>query len=466
MKKERGLFVLVFVFLLVVLFFAGSSLALASCQSGGLTTSVSKNYQMIYPNEDFIQIHDIDLLKDVSQLKDLTCLQYLDGTDRTIKGDIAHLKNLANLEVFSLYSNPEVYGDICSLAGATNLRVLKFAFDPKITGNISCLKNLTKLETVAMTHTQIYGDLSVFANMPNLKAIYVGGTNVSGDICALSKLTKLQEMGIADEYPGNPEIKGDLSCLDNLQKLKRVSIYNTATTNCEQFTKSHPNIAQMGPTESGRPAGGGCSTESLKTLVDVAQKYEKKIGKEVQTEVRGKPDYNKPEKKSEKKSEKKTDDIKEIELMETQKKSAISEEKQDIFTRIVDWFKSIFKKTSAPADATTEIISTEDIERTEKQAPVISVPTVTEKFIDDGGPPQECIVEGVFIGQEKCTAMMEKGFSGNKEMGGGNKENAGNLPSEGADGGPSKECIVEGVFIGQEKCKAMMEKAPFEEEKE
>ncbi|MCL4366101.1 hypothetical protein M1437_02640 [Patescibacteria group bacterium] len=30
----------------------------------------------------------------------------------------------------------------------------------------------------------------------------------------------------------------------------------------------------------------------MKTLVDYAQKYEKKIGKEVQTEVRGKPNYN------------------------------------------------------------------------------------------------------------------------------------------------------------------------------
>ena len=277
---------------LIIFFFSISfAFALEPCQSGGLTTSVHKDYQMVYQDEDFIQINNMDLLKDVSQLKDLACLQYLDATDRTIKGDIANLKNLINLEVFSLYSNPEVSGDICSLAGATNLRSLKFAFDPKITGDISCLKGLTKLETFAMTHTQISGDLSVFANMPNLKAIYVSGTNVKGDICALSKLISLEELGIADEYPGNPDITGDLSCLDNLQKLKRVSIYNTNTTNCEQFTKSHPNIAQMGETESGRKAGGGCSKESLKTLVDVAQKYERKIGKEVQTEVRGKPDY-------------------------------------------------------------------------------------------------------------------------------------------------------------------------------
>ncbi len=361
--QKRLLLPFGFLFLLVLLSFTSSTLAIAPCQSGGLATSIYKDFQMVYPDEDFIRIKDIDALKDVSQLKDLTCLQYLDATDRTITGDIVNLKNLVNLEVFSLYSNPEVYGDICSLAGATNLRSLKFAFDPKITGDISCLKNLTKLETFAMTHTQIYGDLSVFANMPNLKAIYVGGTNVLGNICAFSKLTNLEELGIADEYPGNPNITGDLSCLDNLQKLKRVSIYNTKTTNCEQFTKSHPNIAQMGPTESGRPAGGGCSKESLKTLVDVAQKYEKKIGKEVQTEVKGKPDYNKQDKE----------------------------------------------------------------------------------------PPEECIVNKVFIGEDACKAIVDK-TSSKKSLG---------------DGGPPKECIVNGKFIGEDKCKAMMEKTPSaQQEKE
>ncbi len=266
--------------LLIAILSVNCTFALSSCQSGDLTTSVNKEYQMTYPDEDFLQVSNIDLVKDVSRLKDLTCLQYMDATDRTIKGDIANLKSLVNLEVFSLYSNPDVSGDICSLSGATRLRSLKFAFDPKIIGDVSCLKDLTKLETFAMTHTQISGDLSVFANMPNLKAIYISGTNIKGDICTLSKLTNLEELGIADEYPGNPEITGDLSCLSNLKKLTKVSLYNTKTINCEQFTADHPGIEQ-----------GGCSRESLKTLVDYGQKYEKKIGKETQTEVRGQQDY-------------------------------------------------------------------------------------------------------------------------------------------------------------------------------
>ena len=195
------------------------------CQSGGLSTSINKVFQMVYPNETFLQLTNIDLLKDVSQLKDLTCLQYLDATDRNIKGDIATLKSLIDLEVLSLYSNPEVSGDICSLSGAAKLRSLKFAFDPKITGDVSCLKNLTKLESFAASQTAISGDIAVFAMMPNLKALYINGTKMKGNICSLSKLINLEELGVADEYPGNPNISGDLSCLNNLQKLKRVSIY-------------------------------------------------------------------------------------------------------------------------------------------------------------------------------------------------------------------------------------------------
>jgi hypothetical protein len=128
--------------------------------------------------------------------------------------------------------------------------------------------------------------------MPNLKALYVSGTYVKGNICSLAKLTNLQELGIADEYPGNPDITGDLSCLNNLKNLKRVAIYNTKVTNCDAFEKAHPNMTKT-VTESGKQGGGGCSKESMKTLVDYAQKFEAKIGTQVQTEVRGQPNYNK-----------------------------------------------------------------------------------------------------------------------------------------------------------------------------
>ena len=133
--------------LTIFIFLANFAFALEPCQSGDIKTSVYKEYQMLYPEEDFIRITDKDLLKDLAQLKDLTCLQYLDATEWGIKGGVANLKNLVNLEALSLYSNPDVFGDICSLSEATKIRSLKFAFDPKITGDISCLRGLKKLET-------------------------------------------------------------------------------------------------------------------------------------------------------------------------------------------------------------------------------------------------------------------------------------------------------------------------------
>ncbi len=449
------------------------------CQSGGLITSVYKDYQMLYPEEDFIRVNDIDALKDLTQLKGLTCLQYMDATDRNITGNIANLDKLKNLEVFSLYSNPEVFGDICSLAGAVNLRSLKFAFDPKITGDISCLKDLTKLETFAMTHTRIYGDLSVFANMPNLKAIYVSGTNVTGDICAFSKLTNLEELGIADEYPGNPDITGDLSCLDSLQKLKRVSIYNTGTTNCEQFTKNHPDLAKT-VTESGKQGGGGCSKESMKTLVDYAQKYERKISKEVQTEVRGKPDYNKPDVGRPEECFANGEFIGQEEcraLMDKTSKGTASSadrgqlkepDQRNFVTKFIDWVKSLFGWKSKKSIDTTALQS-DDRNQIMPQALPGGCRSQAEcddfcskqenqeecsKFApQDEGPPKECTVDGKFIGEAECRAMMEQGFSGNKAP-------SGNAVPGSSDNGPPKECTVDGQFIGEEKCKAMMESAP------
>lgn len=254
---------------MILILSVGSVSSLSPCQSGGLTTSVYKNYQMLYPEEDFIRIDNKDLLKDLEQLKDLTCLQYLDSYDQGIKGNISNFKNLVNIEVLSLHTNPEVYGDICSLSSATKLRSLKFAFDPKVYGDISCLKNLNP-ETFAMTYTNISGDLSNLSHMTNLKAIYISGTGIYGDISSLSKLTNLEELGISDEYPGNSQITGDLASLDNLTKLRKVSLYKMKTTNCEHFTKMHPNIKE-----------GGCSKESRSTLKDLNNPSERKIGKEV-----------------------------------------------------------------------------------------------------------------------------------------------------------------------------------------
>lgn len=386
-----------------------SAANLEPCESRGLTTSVFKDYQMVYTDEDFLQITNKDLLKDLEQLKDLTCLQYLDATELGVKGDISNLKNLVNLEVLSLYGNPDVYGDICSLRGLTKLRVLKFAFDPKVYGDISCLKNFN-LETFAMTYTNISGELSDISHMDKLKAIYVSGTGISGDISSLSGLINIEELGISDEYPGNPNIVGDLASLDNLKRLKKVSLYSTRTTNCKHFSEIHPNIAQ-----------GGCSKDSLKTLRIHNIRAEKKIGKD--RYYTPPPDYSKDEK---------AEDESILDNRQDRVAEAVDNEqgKDDgnILDRFFNWIRGLFgKKEISPLDAVREFSLAKDL----------------------GGPPAECVIDGKFIGETECKEMMEKRRPLNTEQG---------VPEKLADdGGPPEECTINGKFIGEAECKEMME---------
>ena len=246
---KKGFLAFILILTISALLVNYTSYALETCQSDGLTTSVQKDFQMSYVDQDFIQIDNKELLKDLSQLKDLACLQYVDMTEWGVKGDVSNLDKLTNLVVFSMYNNPEVYGDICSLSGATKMRSLKFAFDTKVYGDVSCLKDIN-LDTFAMTNTKISGDLSGLSHMTNLKALYISGTDITGDISSLSVLTNLEQLGISDEFPGNSPITGDLSSLNGLTKLKKVSLYKMKVTNCDEFVKNHPNIA------------GGCSEVS------------------------------------------------------------------------------------------------------------------------------------------------------------------------------------------------------------
>ena len=63
--------------------------------------------------------------------------------------------------------------------------------------------------------------------------------------------------------------------------------------------------------------------------------------------------------------------------------------------------------------------------------------------LDSNGPPEECIVNKGFIGEEACRSLVDKTSS---------KKPSGD--------GPPKECIINGKFIGEDECKTLMEKKP------
>ncbi|MBI4147416.1 hypothetical protein HY494_02070 [Candidatus Woesearchaeota archaeon] len=335
------------ILILGVLIFINSVYAQEVCEYSGIKTEYGYNYQTPgekseYGDEQFVHLMDAKAIKDLGQLKGLTCLEYGDFYNQGITGNIDNLRDLVNLKALSLHTNPEISGDVCVFSKATKLKSLKLAFDEKIYGGISCLKDLN-LETFAMTYTKISGDLSDLSHMTNLKALYLSGADVTGDISALSGLINLEELTLADAEADGSKFYGDLASLDNLKKLRRVALYNIDVTNCGHFHKVHPEIE------------GGCSDESKSTVVNTNIESEKMIGKGPSNPM-GAPRYDG----------------------------------------------------------------------------------------DKGAPPEECIVNQQFMGEEKCRALVDK-----KTVKGGDK--------------PPEECIVSGKFIGEDKCRDLMDKtAPSE----
>lgn len=65
----------------------------------------------------------------------------------------------------------------------------------------------------------------------------------------------------------------------------------------------------------------------------------------------------------------------------------------------------------------------------------------TEDRGDVSGPPEECIVDQQFIGEEACRALVGSSRRGSP------------------DRGPPKECFADGEFIGEDECRTMMEAA-------
>lgn len=65
----------------------------------------------------------------------------------------------------------------------------------------------------------------------------------------------------------------------------------------------------------------------------------------------------------------------------------------------------------------------------------------------DQSPPEQCIINGKFIGEEQCRALVDK-----------------TSPKGNIDEGPPEECMKNGEFIGRDKCEALMKGTPLSQE--
>ncbi len=373
------------ILILILLIFINPVSAQEVCEYNGIKTEYGYNYQepgakAEYGDEKFIHIVDAKAVKNLEQLKGLTCLEFADFYNQGVFGGLENLRNLINLKVLNLHTNPMVYGDVCAFSKATELKSLKLAFDEKVYGDISCLKDLN-LDTFAMTYTRISGELSDLSHMTNLKALYLSGTNITGDISALSGLTNLEELTLSDAEMDGLRFYGDLASLDNLKKLRRAALYNMNIINCEHFHEEHPNIE------------GGCSDESKSAVTNTNTESEKIIGKGAYDDIPKGDGLRKP---------------------------------------------AGDKPPPEECVADGKFIG-------ENECRALVDKASLGKPASDRPLPEECMLNGEFIGENECRALVDK-------MG----KPAGERPPE--------ECIMDGNFIGEAKCRDLVAKMPLAEE--
>ena len=152
-------------------------------------------------------------ISDMSPLKDLTNLTYLHIGYNKIS-DVSPLKNLINLTFLNLDANE--ISDISLLKGLTNL--INLALDDNEISDVSPLKNLIKLIFLNLNDNRKISDVSPLKNLINLTFLDLHGNQMS-DVSPLKNLTKLTNL----KLHSNQIL--DVSSLNALTKLTRLDLH-------------------------------------------------------------------------------------------------------------------------------------------------------------------------------------------------------------------------------------------------
>jgi beta-lactamase regulating signal transducer with metallopeptidase domain/Leucine-rich repeat (LRR) protein len=164
------------------------------------------------PNLQVLYLDGSDVTGDLSTLSGLEKLRMLGLSSTGVTGALSALEGLANLEMIYL-SGENITGELGALSGLSDLYSVYFYKTPNITGDIRVLqgRNLKEIHFTDTSITVDLGDLSLF---PHLNTVELRNTNASGDLGTLSELPALQSI-----YLSGDGITGDLSALSGLSKL-------------------------------------------------------------------------------------------------------------------------------------------------------------------------------------------------------------------------------------------------------
>lgn len=146
---------------------------------------------------------------DLSQLRTMKQLEYLDTERGYLTGDISALAGMSKLKLLKLFNT--LTGDI-SLIG-TNMPLLEHfqTINCPLTGSTATFNNLTKLQQLHLYRCRVTSKLADFGRCTALKQINLLWSS-SGDIEALAGLTNLERLAIES----TPAVTGDTSSLAHL----------------------------------------------------------------------------------------------------------------------------------------------------------------------------------------------------------------------------------------------------------
>ena len=116
---------------------------------------------------------------DISILKSLPNLTFLDLRNTDVYGDIVVIRSLPKLTQFYLNSSG-IKGDIQALHVLQNLTEFRLN-NTDVTGDIQVFQKIQNLAEFDLYDTDVFGDIQVLHGLPNLTKIFLFGTGVTGN---------------------------------------------------------------------------------------------------------------------------------------------------------------------------------------------------------------------------------------------------------------------------------------------
>ena len=160
--------------------------------------------------------HSHASMSNIPSIEDLTLLEELDVRGVELDGDVNSLQNLGELRVLKI-SHTHVFGSLDFVQNMLNLETLYVT--PAESGvhcELSALSKLTRLQDVDFTdfngdhalsgnQSCLDGNLDLLSNLTNLQSLKISHGDVFGSVSSLSHLTNLKTLHMYDTLIDNPD---------------------------------------------------------------------------------------------------------------------------------------------------------------------------------------------------------------------------------------------------------------------